>query len=238
MKTMDNLMVEAPGILVELMTEFVRRGDEEYRKDPSSQTSACLALAIRSTSLLSGMLKLLAPQTRDSYEVLARGFLEARDLLMTFRFDHQGTRDKINYWYLGKVDNSWKAEHKKCEEFFDRMGVKDSELAKRWSMTTTLAHPTQFAADNSISCATLWASVPRRVDNYEVMIEPKVADFLTSMATVIVIATFDFPGMVSLGCDLSRMPNIDRFKEEVFGIAVPTLNRNNKGDLPPDSYRS
>jgi len=42
--TMDELMLEAPAILAELMREFVRRGDEEYRKDPKSQISACFLL--------------------------------------------------------------------------------------------------------------------------------------------------------------------------------------------------
>lgn len=236
--TMDELMLEAPAILAELMREFVRRGDEEYRKDPKSQISACFSLAIRSCSLLSGALMVLKPQTRDSLEVLTRSFLESRDLLMTFRFGHKGTRDKIAYWLAGKVDNSWKADHKKCEEFLAKLGHADSEFAKRWSMITTLAHPTCYAAQNSVSCATLWAADPPRSEGYETMMEPKVADFLTSIATLIVIATYDFPELISLGCDLNRMPEIDQFRGDVFRVAVPILNKNHHGDLPPNSYRA
>jgi hypothetical protein len=63
---MDEILVTAPVILGELMREFVRRGDEEYQKDPQSQAPACFFLAIRSTSLLCGIGKLLKPQTRDA----------------------------------------------------------------------------------------------------------------------------------------------------------------------------
>jgi hypothetical protein len=235
-RTIDELMLDAPGVLTELMRELVRRGDEEYRKDPRSQGSACLSLAIRSASLLCGMLQVLKPQTRDSLEVLSRAFLESRDLLMTFRFDHKGTRDKIGYWFSGKADSSWKAEHKKCEELIEKLGRGGAEFAKRWSMTTTLAHPTRFAADNSIACATLWAA--HRQDDYESMMQPKVADYLTSIATLIVIATYNFPSLVSLGCELNRMPSIDAFRAEVFDSVVPILDKTKEGDLPPSSYRS
>lgn len=235
---MNELLLQAPAVLAELTRELVRRGDEEYRKEPESQVSACLFLAIRSVSLLCGMAKVLSPETRDSLEVLSRAFLESRDLLMTFRFDQKGTRDKISYWFDGKLDNSWKPEHKKCDEFMEKLGHSGTEFAKRWSMSTTLAHPTRYAAQNSVACVTLWATTPKRVDNYLAMMEPKVADYLTSIASLIVIATYELPGLTSLACDLSRMPSIDRFRADVFNIAVPILNMNKEGDLPKNSYRA
>jgi hypothetical protein len=57
---------------------------------------------------------------------------------MTFRFDHKGTRDKISYWFAGKVDSSWKAEYTKCEEFMEKLGHSGANFAKKWSQTTTL----------------------------------------------------------------------------------------------------
>ena len=194
-------------------------------------------LAIRSASLLCGMSKLLTPQTRDSLEVLVRGLLEARDLLMTFRFDQKGTRDKIAYWFEGNLGPSWKAEHKKCDEFMAKLGHGGTEFGTRWSQITTLAHPTRFAAQNSVGAATLWAANPPRLDNFEAMMEPKIADYLTSIATLIVIATIDLPGFISLGCDLNRMPNIDTFRANVSSVVVPILNKT-EGDLPPGSYRA
>jgi len=234
---MNELLIAAPAVLAELTKELVRRGDEEYRKGPESQVTACFFLAIRSASLLCGMAKLLTPQTRDSLEVLSRGFLEARDLLMTFRFDEKGTRDKIGHWFAGQLGSSWKAEHKKCDEFLEKLGHHGAEFAKKWSQSTTLAHPTRFAAQNSVATATLWAANPRRIDDFHTMLEPKVADYLTCIATLIVIATFDFPGLISLGCDLNRMPNIDTFRQNVYAVAVPILNKNRKGDLPSGSFR-
>jgi hypothetical protein len=45
----------------------------------------------------------LGPETIDSYEVLGRAHLEARDLLMTFRFDDENARQKVRYWFGGKA---------------------------------------------------------------------------------------------------------------------------------------
>jgi hypothetical protein len=235
--TLGDILISAPTILDELTRELVRRGGEEFRTDPKSQIMACLLLSIRSASLLCGMGRLLAPQTRDSFEVLARSFLEARDLLMTFRFDQKGTRDKIAYWFAGNAGPSWKAEHKKCEQFMEKLGHKGAEFSIRWSQMTTLAHPTRFAADNSAASVTLWAANPPRVDDFNTMMIPRMADYLTSIATLIVVATIDFPGFISLGCDLNAMPNLDTFRDNVNKIAAPILNENKNGDLPSGSFR-
>jgi hypothetical protein len=235
--TMNDILVSAPVVLGELTRELVRRGEEEYRKNPQSQVMACLSLAIRSASLLCGIGKLLTPQTRDSAEVLLRGFLESRDLLMTFRFDQKGARDKIAYWFEGNVGASWKAERKKNEEFLEKLGHSGTEFAQNWSKITTLAHPTRFAADNSVACVTLWAASPPRQEDLYTAMGPKIADYLTSIATLIVIATIDFPGFISLGCDLNRMPNIDSFRDNVSSVVAPILNEKKDGELPPGSFR-
>lgn len=235
-ETINDVLVSAPAVLGELTRELVRRADEEYKRDSKSQTTACFFLAIRSASLLLGMARVLTPQTRDSSEALSRAFLEARDLLMTFRFDEKGARNKIAYWFDGKAGPAWKAEHKRCEEFLEKLGHKGASFAKKWSQMATLAHPTLYAATNSVSAATLWAANPPRVDDFTSMMEPKVADYLTSIATLIVIATIDFPGFISLGCDLNRMPNIDTFRDDVSRIVTPILDKTD-GDLPPGSFR-
>ena len=87
------------------------------KADKTSQSAAHMFLALRSVSLLCGMAPLLQPATRDSCDVLLRSLLESTDLLMHFRFDDDGTRKKIEYWFAGKTDNAWKADHNKCEEF-------------------------------------------------------------------------------------------------------------------------
>jgi hypothetical protein len=237
-ETMNELLLSAPGVLKELAMELTRRADEEYRKDPESQASACFFLALRSISLLMGMGGLLKPQTRDSMKVLIRGFLESRDLLMTFRFDDQSIRNKIGIWFKGGLNSTWKAEHKRCEAYFEKLGHGGAEFAKRWSAITTLAHPTRYAAQNSVACVTLWAAKPARQDDYVSMMEPEIADYLTSIASFIVLATHDLPGLISLNLDLNMMPNIDQFRANVNAIAVPILNKNKEGDLPPESYRA
>jgi hypothetical protein len=235
---MNELLLAAPGVLKELAVELTRRADEEYRKDEKSQVSACFLLALRSISLLCGMNGLLKPQTRDSMKVLIRGFLESRDLLMTFRFDDQSIRNKIAIWFRGELDSTWKAEHKRNEGYFDKLGFAGAEFAKRWSAITTLAHPTRHAAQNSAACMTLWAATPPRQDDYVSMMESEVADYLTSIASFIVLATHDLPGLISLNLDLNRMPNIDQFRASVYAIAVPILDKTKDGSLPPESYRA
>ena len=64
---------------------------------------------------------------------------------MTFRFDDEGTRKKIGYWFDGKLKSPWKADHHKCEEFFAKLGHPGSDFAAKWSGMTTLAHPTIYA---------------------------------------------------------------------------------------------
>jgi hypothetical protein len=76
----NDVILAAPDAIAELTREFVRRGDEEYKKDEKSQVTACFLLAIRSASLLFGIARLIPPATHDSTEVLLRAFLEARDL--------------------------------------------------------------------------------------------------------------------------------------------------------------
>ncbi len=234
----NDVFLAAPDVLVELTRELFRRTDEEYKKNQRSQLTACFSLAIRSASLLSGTAQLIMPPTHDSAEVLQRGFLEARDLLLTFRFDHEGTRKKIGYWFIGNADNSWKAEHLKCDELMARLGAGGSQFGKRWSMNTTLAHPTKFATQNSIVCASSWAGTPPRVLDFQQMMQLKVADYLASIASLIVIATHDLPELVSLNCDLNRMPHIDEFRADAFAVSKPILDRIGEGDLPPGSYRS
>lgn len=233
---MDEILLSAPGILTELTREFLRRASEEFDQDPESQTMACLYLATRSASLLCGMGKLLAPTTLDSFEVMTRGYLEARDLLMTFRFDEEGTRDKIGYWFDGKVQTPWKADHDKCNNFWKRQGFPGADLGKNWSKMTTLAHPTKYAVQNSLVCASRWAAVPVRVDDYAETMPQKVADYLGNIATLIVNATVDLPGLISLRCDLGRMPNIDSFRSNAMAVVAPIL-KNARNDLPPGSYR-
>lgn len=87
----DDLLTLAPTVLQQLTMELVRRGDECLITSPESQLSACFLLALRALSLIKGMGVVLGPETSDSYEVLSRAHLEARDLLMTFRFDSKRT---------------------------------------------------------------------------------------------------------------------------------------------------
>ena len=84
--TFDELLMIAPRVINELATEFVRRGDECLKADKTSQFTACMFLALRSVSLLCGMVPLLQPARRDSCDVLGRSLLESTDLLMHFRF--------------------------------------------------------------------------------------------------------------------------------------------------------
>jgi len=235
--SLDELLGLVPMILRELSAEFVRVGGHCMDADPNSQTSACFLLAIRAASLLLGMKRLLEPATRDSWDVVARSFMESRDLLLTFRFDDNGIRNNIKTWFEGKNDGSWKPRHKKSEEFVKRVGAGDTELAKRWSAFSTLSHPTIHAAKNSANFVVTW--VTGRPDELVAdIMKRKTADYLTSISTLIVAATFDFPEWVPLGCDMNRMPNVEPFRLSVSETTRPILSVDQAITLPPESYRS
>jgi hypothetical protein len=235
--SLRDLLDRVPLILDELAAEFVRLAGQAMDIDPNSQTSACFLLALRSTSLLWGMKLLLEPETRDSWDVLVRSFMETKDLLLTFRFDDDGIRNTIRTWFKGKNDNSWRPRHKKSEEFAKRVGAGDTELGTRWSAFSVLSHPTVHAAKHSTNLVV--TRVTRRHENYDEAINPKIADYLASIGGLIVTTTFDqFPQLIPLGCDLNRMPNVEPFRLSVAQAVPRVLAVHNKIALPPDSYRS
>ncbi|MCU1271101.1 MAG: hypothetical protein JWN74_2395 [Acidobacteriaceae bacterium] len=205
--------------------------------DPTSQATACFLLGFRSTSLLWGMRSVLEPATRDSWDVLVRSFMETRDLLLTFRFDDDGIRHTIQAWFKGLNDNTWRARHKKTEDFIKKIGGGDTELGKRWSVFSALSHPTVHAAKHSTNLVV--TRVTERPENYDAALNPKIADYLASIGTLIVITTFDeFPHLIPLGCDLNRMPNVEPFRLQVAKLVTPILESTKKINLPLGSYRS
>jgi hypothetical protein len=163
--------------------------------------------------------------------------MEAKDLLFTFRFDDRGIRTLIGKWFEGKNENSWKPRHKKCEELARKLGAGETELGKRWSAFSALSHPTLYACQNSRNiCVTQVAG--RKEDMSHIMIR-RTADYLASVGTLIVTATFDtIPQFVPLGCDIGRIPHVEAFRLAVAQIAGPILAEGNEISLPPDSYRS
>jgi hypothetical protein len=179
----------------------------------------------------------MKPSTRDSFDVLMRSFLEARDLLINFRISHKGTLDKIDYWFAGKMNNSWKPDHKKCEEFLRKIGTGEPELARRWSMVTALSHPTFYAASNSALLMATKVSGRSEFEDTAQLMEPKIADYLVSISTLIVSGTYDLPGWVPLACDPTRLPNVDPFHSSVLKIAIPYLDKTRSASLPKGSFR-
>jgi len=206
-------------------------------EDPDSQRSVCLLLAIRCCSLLVGMGRLLDPSTRDSWDVLVRAFMESRDLLLTFRFDDKGIRNDIRAWCEGKNDGSWRPRHKKAEAFVKRMGAGDTELGKRWSAFSALSHPTIHAAKNSTNFVVTWVTGRHDPSSEEIM-RRKCADYLISIATLIVGSTFEFAEWVPLGCDLARMPHVESFRLAVADATRGISEEERRIPLPPESYRS
>src|ERR1017187_2170609 len=173
--TTDDLLLAAPAVLTELGAEFLRRGHECMIADPKSQLSACFLLAMRSLSLLCGMGALMKPNVRDSLDVLTRAYTESRDLLMTFRFDDQGIRNKVHGWFL--PNGAWKPEHTRVDTFLARLSGSDAELAKRWKMQSALAHPTAQAAKNSTAVALAWSAPGQGIaQSYADKMQPKIDD--------------------------------------------------------------
>ncbi|HYN14947.1 MAG TPA: hypothetical protein VES66_04050 [Terriglobales bacterium] len=153
--------------------------------------------------------------------------MESRDLLVDFRFNDQGTRQKVHGWFHG---TAWKAAHKRCEAFIDRISGGETELARLWGIFSALSHPTVTACRNSTALTVSW--VTRRTEDFTAMMEAKVADYLVSLSTLIIAVTFDFPGWIELGCDLGRMPSIEPFRVHVKQTVLPILERNKDASVP------
>lgn len=233
---MLTLLMAAPSVLGELKDEFIRRADQCLLANPKSQVSACLLLALRSVSLLISMGLLLKPTARDSFDVLARSMMESRDLLMTFRFDDGGARQRIAYWFEGKRDNAWKADRKKCVDFLMKLGADNLSLEERWSMLSVMSHPTIYAAEHS--AGSLVSQMAGRFEREDVSASmmAKRADFLVSISRFIMATMLDPPGWISLGCDHSRLPQVESFSERVETVALPYLSHIQEGKIPAKSY--
>jgi hypothetical protein len=147
--TLDDVLKEAPTVLDKLTRELFQRVLVAMQMNAESQLTACLQLGLRSASIMHGMERLLELQTVDSFETLNRAAIEAKDLLMHFRFNDKGTKDKIGQWFAGAKDKSWKADHRKIEDFLKSQDVLDSKLGLSWTRMSALTHPTRYASENS-----------------------------------------------------------------------------------------
>ena len=220
-QNLEQLLTAAPTVLDEMVNEFVRIANVHGNADKQSQATACSLLAIRSVSLLCSMGLLLRPPTLDGYDVIARSFLESRDLLTTFRFDNDGARKQIHAWFAGK--DGWKPKHKTCDEFVKKIGGSAPEFARRWGIFSGLSHPTARATENSGALTAARLDGTMRGDVLLEVMTPKIADYVVNVASLIFAATFDFSEWIALGCDLNRMPTAEPFRIDGAAIAVPIL---------------
>jgi hypothetical protein len=221
--TMDELMALVPGALVELTHECIRRVDDY---GPESQHNACHFLALRSVSILKATAQLLKPGTFDSWDILARAFLESRDLLTTFRFDDQETRKTVARWFKSGGGETWKPDHKKCEDFLNGIGARDLQLAKRWGMLSAISHPTYLAAKNSVAIVTSFVFDQERPDLVKAL-EEKKADFMLSVSTLIATMVYENPAWIRLGFDTARMPTAERVRTASPPIVTSILGELN-----------
>jgi hypothetical protein len=234
--TLEELFALVPVTLDELTTEFVRRGEDVMRVDEKSQLTACYLLGLRNISMLTNMGLLLRSTTRDGYDVLARAHMEARDLLMTFRFDDNGARRKIGYWFAGHRDSSWHPDHEKVNDFLVRNGADNLALSTRWSMMTVLSHPTFYAAEHSAAGIVSRVTGRAHAEESSDEMRMKRADFILAIARFISAVTVDLPGWISLGTDNQRMPHVEAFRQDAELIAMPFLNQEYHRYLPERSY--
>lgn len=232
--TVDDLLRDAPKTLDQLTGEIFRRTHEAILVDATSQLTACLQLALRSASILSGMSRVLDLATLDSFETLNRASIEARDLLMYFRFDEKGIRERVGYWFAGGADNAWKADHAKVDEFLTKQGAVGIQLASNWSKLSVLAHPTKYAADNSS------VIVMHRMTGLlnGLNIPQKRADYVVGVSRLIMAVTCDLPSWIPLGLNEANMPSVQSFSQAAEAIAAPIVDAPVDNPLPPHSIRS
>jgi len=180
------------------------------------------------------MASVLEPDTLDSFETLCRAYVEARDLLVTFRFDDKGARDKIRYWFAGEKDNAWKADHTKSDEFLTRLGANGIQLAENWSKLSVLSHPTKYASENSAVVIVSRVAVGSRSKPLPIR-KPTIS---RAYPDSLMAVTYDLPGWISLGCDENRMPHVEDFRAQAEQITAPILNAPVNHGLPETSIRT
>src|ERR1035437_175334 len=194
--TFEEIWRAVPGVLSEMTTEFVRKANEHFINDPTSQVTACSLLALRELSLLRGAEQLLKPDTFDSYDVLMRAFMETHNLLSTFRFDDEQKRVHIGKWFANKGKDTWQANNKEIETFLTGAGAYDLQLARQWGIFSGLSHPTAKAAHNSTSILARTTLPEHRREDLSQAFREKRADYCSSLGGFFITATYDLEGWI------------------------------------------
>jgi hypothetical protein len=216
-----------------LTRELIQKAGDAMRANAKSQLTACLQLGLRSASIMHGMERVLDLQTLDSYETLNRAAIEAKNLLMHFRFNDKGTREKIGYWFAGAKDQAWKADHTKVEAFLTTQGALDLKLGEGWSKVSVLTHPTKYASDNST------VVILHRTTGLlnGLNIEQKRADYVIGIARLFLATVLNFPGWIPLGLNHANMPSFQSFCLNAELIGGPIVNAPVSHPLPEHSLR-
>ena len=104
-------------------------------------------------------------------------------------------------------------------------------------MFSALSHPTVHAARHSVG--TTMGIVTGRVfsEQSERDMQPKLADYLMSVATLIFATTLDPDGWMPLDCDHANMPMVDPFRIAVGETVQPILIATPDNKLPKGSFR-
>jgi hypothetical protein len=234
---LDGIVDVAPDVLEALTRELFNKHGPAMDADRESQLTACLQLGLRSASIMHGMSRVLDLHTFDSFETLNRAAIEARDLLMHFRFNDEGTRRKIGYWFGGAKDSAWKADHARLNDFLTKQAfLLNTQLGESWSSMSVLTHPTKYAADNST--VVIVNRMTGRVNSIDrTNITLKSADYVVGIARLFLATVYDLPGWIPLGLNLANIPDVQQFciNAELVGGAI--LNAPNCHPLPDRSIR-
>lgn len=233
---LDGIVDAAPKVLEALTRDLFNHADTAMRGDSKSQLTACLQLGLRSASIMHGMSRVLDLHTVDSFEVLNRAAIEARNLLMHFRFNDKGTRQKIGYWFAGAKDNAWKADNARLDEFFTKQGVlTNCQFGVTWSKMSVLAHPTMYAADNStVVLVNRLTGRLNDIDNTNITL--KRADYVVGVARLLLATVHDLTGWISLGLN-PNIPDFQSFYINAEMVGGPIVNGPNIHPLPDHSIR-
>ena len=234
---LDGIVEAAPDVLEALTREIFVNSDAAMLADSESQLTACLQLGLRSASIMHGMSKVLDLHTFDAYETLNRAAIEARDLLMHFRFDDADTRKRIGYWFTGAKDNAWKADHARLDQFLTKQGVLlNTQLGESWSRMSVLAHPTRYAADNStVVIVNRMTGRLNGIDSTNITL--KRADYVVGIARLFLATVYDLPGWIPLGLNLENISDFKQFCINAELVGGPILNAPIPHPLPEDCIR-
>lgn len=216
--TLEFIVDSVPHVLQQLMRECVRRTNQALEKDPRSQETACLLLALRGVTLADAMGLVARQEAIDSFGVLARAFTETRDLLLDFRATCPATPKRITAWF---EKGGWHVDRQRVERIVKKVSGRDGKILEFWRFFSVLPHPTYRAACDSVAVATARVTGDAETNQVAKITNDVRTHYLICISSIVQCITHRQAGWLDLGLDEARMPAVRPYPISLAALLQP-----------------